>query len=145
MGASTFATVQQADTMDEAYRGAVDDAFYWHGHGGYTGTIAEKDGFVAFTIPIDKFPTTNAGELTEMIGAALNWLHDQRHYDDPFDAPESEYSWEMKARRDAKILAEAMPMRDLKHMREVYNDKWGPAVGFALEDKKFAFIGWASC
>ncbi len=33
-------------TAKEAFAWARQDAEYWHGHGGYTGTIAEKPSFV---------------------------------------------------------------------------------------------------
>lgn len=33
-------------TAEQAFRALVDDAQYMHGHGGYTGTIAEKSKFV---------------------------------------------------------------------------------------------------
>lgn len=45
MGAATFETLAFGDTPEEAFNKAVKDAAYLHGHGGYTGTIAEKDCF----------------------------------------------------------------------------------------------------
>ncbi len=46
MGAYTFETLAEGPTVEEAFRTAVADAQYEHGHGGYSGTIAEKDGYV---------------------------------------------------------------------------------------------------
>ena len=48
MGAYAFRTRAQGATAEEAFRAAVDQARYESGHGGYTGTLAEKasDGFV---------------------------------------------------------------------------------------------------
>jgi len=50
MGASTFVDFYKAesptDTAKKAFSRAVEDAQYEHGHGGYTGTIAEKDSIV---------------------------------------------------------------------------------------------------
>lgn len=47
MGACDFANrcPKNGRTAKEAFSDAVDDARYYHGHGGYTGTIAEKRGF----------------------------------------------------------------------------------------------------
>ncbi|MEV7123947.1 hypothetical protein [Kitasatospora griseola] len=45
MGAEDFTTYQEGTDAAQAFRDAVDNACYWHGHGGYTGTIAEKDGY----------------------------------------------------------------------------------------------------
>lgn len=42
MGASTFTTIATGPTLEAAFRAARADAQYQHGHGGYTGTIAEK-------------------------------------------------------------------------------------------------------
>ena len=52
MGANTFYT---------KFSGAV--ARYEHGHGGYTGTIAEKDDFIMINCPTDKDPYDFATEL----------------------------------------------------------------------------------
>ncbi len=45
MGATDFSTKASGTTAREAFKSARDDAAYEHGHGGYTGTIAEKHGF----------------------------------------------------------------------------------------------------
>lgn len=45
MGAETFMTTAFGQTVDEAFRSAVEDAEYRHGKAGYTGTIAEKSSF----------------------------------------------------------------------------------------------------
>ncbi len=45
MGASEFTVVGRGKTPQEAFDKVVKDAQYEHGHGGYTGTVAEKDTF----------------------------------------------------------------------------------------------------
>jgi len=45
MGATDFSTKSSGATAREAFKLARDDAAYEHGHGGYSGTIAEKSGF----------------------------------------------------------------------------------------------------
>lgn len=42
MGACTFVTRSHGRDVQQAFRAAVEDAKWTHGHGGYTGTIAEK-------------------------------------------------------------------------------------------------------
>lgn len=37
---------KDVDTADKAFKHAREEAFWDHGHAGYTGTIAEKDTFV---------------------------------------------------------------------------------------------------
>jgi hypothetical protein len=50
MGACDFSTFVEEDTpvtgRKEAFRRTVEDAKWSHGHGGYSGTIAEKNSFV---------------------------------------------------------------------------------------------------
>lgn len=46
MGAGTFDAYAKGKTASEAFDRAVKEAQHMHGHGGYTGTIAEKDSFV---------------------------------------------------------------------------------------------------
>lgn len=51
MGGETFVNYKRGKTAQEAFRLAVDDAAYEHGHGGYTGTIAEKSEFRMIETP----------------------------------------------------------------------------------------------
>jgi hypothetical protein len=46
MGACDFAVRAKGKTAQAAFSQAVQDAQYESGHGGYTGTIAEKHGFI---------------------------------------------------------------------------------------------------
>lgn len=66
MGACTFVTLGKGRTAKEAFRDAVEDARYEHGHGGYTGTIAEKDRFKMVSAP-------EGLDLREM----YNWAYDK--------------------------------------------------------------------
>ena len=53
MGATDFFTVSKGKTAKEAFANAVDEARYMDGHGGYTGTIAEKHEFIMVSLPRD--------------------------------------------------------------------------------------------
>jgi hypothetical protein len=46
MGACDFAVVARGKDAKDAFSRAVQDARYENGHGGYTGTIAEKHDFI---------------------------------------------------------------------------------------------------
>lgn len=46
MGASVFFSTANGSSAKEAFKVACDEAAWEYGHGGYTGTIAEKDSFV---------------------------------------------------------------------------------------------------
>ena len=54
MGADVFMVEASGKTAGEAFRAAQDEAYYLYGHGGYTGTIAEKNEFVSIEFPKDR-------------------------------------------------------------------------------------------
>jgi hypothetical protein len=45
MGAEVFYSTSKAKKPNEAFKECKEDAYWEHGHGGYTGTIAEKSGY----------------------------------------------------------------------------------------------------
>jgi hypothetical protein len=49
VGASTFETYSDGTDVHAAFHDAVEQAGWEHGHGGYTGTIAEKTDYVIIT------------------------------------------------------------------------------------------------
>ncbi len=53
MGACEFFEIKKGQYKDarEAFNDAVSNAAYEHGHGGYSGTIAEKDSFQMVEVP----------------------------------------------------------------------------------------------
>lgn len=51
MGAEQFFTYASGKDAREAFSRAVQEARYEHGHGGYTGTIAEKHSFTIIECP----------------------------------------------------------------------------------------------
>jgi hypothetical protein len=54
MGGASFFTKAFGGDADEAFRKAIEAAQWRHGHAGYTGTIAEKDGRGYTKIPEDE-------------------------------------------------------------------------------------------
>lgn len=65
MGASEFLISVKAKTAEEAFSIATKDARYEYGHGGYTGSIAEKNSFVMISVPEGKDPRNFAEELMD--------------------------------------------------------------------------------
>lgn len=51
MSAEIFIQVATGKNAVEAFNAAVEQAAYNYGHAGYTGTIAEKNNFVAISLP----------------------------------------------------------------------------------------------
>lgn len=51
MGAYEFRSFDANEDAAQAFSQAREEAAYQHGHGGYTGTIAEKPGYRIFEVP----------------------------------------------------------------------------------------------
>jgi hypothetical protein len=68
MGAETFGcrvAKSSVKSPQEAFQRAQEDARHENGHGGYTGTIAEKSSFVYITPPLGADPADYANQLME--------------------------------------------------------------------------------
>jgi hypothetical protein len=65
MGAMEIFCTAEGISPREAFNEARKEAQYEHGHGGHTGTIAEKTSFVMINIPEGKDPIAYAEELIE--------------------------------------------------------------------------------
>lgn len=63
MGAMNFYQRAKGKTPKDAFIDAVEEAAWENGHGGYTGTIAEKDSFTIIPLPADKNAADYAHEL----------------------------------------------------------------------------------
>lgn len=155
MGATTFFDLAVAKTVDEAYNEACRQARWESGHGGYTGTIAEKGGFVQIPRP----PRVEAKTVLTMLQRA--YAADDLHKHDPDwkkyckSDPEANKAW----RNLVKWYGEHYARKYV----EQYDDKWGACIAveastaeFDLYKKRwrtevkrghrlFYFGGWASC
>jgi hypothetical protein len=68
MGAVDFMTRAKGKTVRDAFNTAVDEAQYMYGHAGYTGSIAEKDGWVEVSdIPEVITPLHNAQDIANQM------------------------------------------------------------------------------
>ena len=65
MGSAQFITPGEGKTAVDAFQKAVEQACYYHGHSGYTGTIAEKGSFIEIRCPEDKDPFDYVTELLD--------------------------------------------------------------------------------
>lgn len=139
MGAQTFETVAFGSDAKQAFQRAVSEACYMHGHGGYTGTIAEKHESRLF-----RRPEGSAVETRE----AMGWV---RTLSTMAEGERAEWLDEHVPEGWRDVVLRAAP---------VYDDKWGPAVCMALTEQEqaslpermrggegergFVFGGWAS-
>jgi hypothetical protein len=119
MGATTFTTAFQGKTAKHAFGTAVSAALQQYGHGGYSGTIAEKHDFVMIR-------DTAADVLKKYAGSLQSWTMKDLASEDPTT----------QARGIANALLDADDDR--------ISDKWGPAgcIHIAGTDR-YIFFGSA--
>ena len=122
MGASEYMNIAQGKTAKEAFDKLVAQAQWEHGHGGYSGTIAEKQSFVEFTRPKGMRRATVIEAVRDLA---------KIHYDDDGDP-----------KTDA--VQAKYPKLPIGAMFEVYDDKWGPALAIQLRKGEYLFAGFAS-
>lgn len=72
MGATTFFTKSKGANAQVAFAAARERAAHDRGHGGYTGTIAEKDSYTMFTCPVSTDPVDHADALIEACHPKIN-------------------------------------------------------------------------
>jgi hypothetical protein len=127
MGGTEFWVEGRGATAAEAFNAARREAQYEHGHGGYTGTIAEKQGHKVFHLP--------EGVTVKQVASWLDkaWKNDPDGYPDGYGIV-----------RDLSDVP-AEHRRLMEDVIAVYDDKWGPAVCLPAGEGRWVFCGWASC
>jgi hypothetical protein len=123
MGAETFYTIEKGKNAKEAFNRAVEEAQYYYGHGGYTGSIAEKREYTEFARP--------KGMREKTVRTLMHDLIDFHFGDDK------------KKNRIAKKYSK-IPTHTLTKMANTFEDKWGPAVCMEVKPNTYYFCGWAS-
>jgi hypothetical protein len=162
MGAVGFYTKAVGSNPQQAFVDAVKAAAFENGHGGYTGTIAEKSKYRMFNVPARRLPALEhepnykwQSDAMMRVVNALEWYLDARDRGvDPdtfkmrlgFDVWSVDvFGWDQQVKADARFIYDIMGRVEFEQMVAAYNDKWGLAVGFDLDDNEYAFIGTASC
>ena len=117
MGATNYTTVARGKNAKEAFESAVANAQWQHGHGGYTGTIAEKHSFVEFQRPKGVRLTT-----VKQVVYGMTW-----------------------GDKEITKLEKKYPKFPVRQMARVWDDKWGPSACMELKPTTYIFFGMASC
>lgn len=110
MGATSFDTIAAGRTVADAFAVAVQDAHYWHGHGGYSGTIAEKDGWLEVVCP----PRVNPNKVLDTV-----WRATEERYGNTVG----------KHRRQ---LHQWFGQPAAEQLLDAADSKWGPAVALRM-------------
>ena len=122
MGAVSFTTPTFCErNMADAFKAARQDAQYWYGHGGYSGTIAEKTAFFEAKVP----PRVKARQFAEVLIEAVR-EHRESYWNQDRKAPLG--NWYQLV----KWVGEQQAIR----LIDIYDDKWGPAIGIQLTDSE---------
>lgn len=126
MGAYDFhnsvTVTDDLSTSADAFTRLYEDALYESGHGGYSGTIAEKPGFHEFPV--------NAGATAEKLRDALERCE---NYGDEREA----------ATAKGEVMNMLQHPSDFNFILELYRDKWAPAICVRVNDE-YHFFGYAS-
>lgn len=112
MGAYAFTEVAFGDSARQAFNAAVEHAQWEHGHGGYTGTIAEKHAFTVIARPRGEELTTS--EFAKLVKEASY----ESQFDDDWIDENVPEAWQPAVRKAV----------------DLYEDKWGPAVAMRLTE-----------
>jgi len=126
MGAANFRNIEVATDAKTAFSRARENAQWEFGHGGYTGTIAEKYDFVY----CGKLGYNDDGKVENFIHDVLDASYEK--WDDKTK------SWRVDPKAKEKAI-ERIPERLRKQVLKaapIYDDKWGPAVCFKLTGKR---------
>jgi hypothetical protein len=135
MGGTQFEITRTGNNVKAAFNEAQDDCRYDHGHSGYSGTIAEKDGWREFKL--------KPGIKPELVMEAI---HDHEresvHVLRPF--PISGVPVELP--KAPNLDKELLNPHEAEVLYATYDDKWGAAVALKHDgENKWLFFGWASC
>ena len=132
MGACDFDMCVGGRSIADAFENARKDALYWHGHAGYSGTIAEKDGYKEFVIP--------AGMTSEEFLDLIQRVESQTVH--VVYGGDDDYA--RRAKAEAKDhwdkLVKLMGEYEAHQIENAYNDKWGPAVCWADPNAEGAYF-----
>lgn len=174
MGGTNFETTATGKTAREAFANAVSQAQWEHGHGGYTGTIAEKPGFTEFSVPLaDLPPREQAVERWNKEAKAYTTVMEAERVTDRLHEAIYHHSWGAKldeisvprwvkpedvddyikrekdrfarVKADIDFFVAKMGLGGWKQMCKLFDNKWGNAVAIKLGDEEWLFCGIASC
>lgn len=145
MGASEFYGIHVGPDPRSTFSRAVDEAAWENGHGGYSGSLAEKHDYVVLTLP-----DLPAGVTPyDLVETCLNY------------GDFTSFQLYRKPRgEDGKVVEVSIPptlASQMKRISEAVDDKWGPAGLIDVTDtpsgqgavgesgqRAYLIFGWAS-
>ena len=160
MGADTFYQTGEGKGALDAFNRAHDDAAYEYGHGGYTGTLAEKGDFIDFT---QRATTLGASPATRRKLAEWAYSSHFAYEEDgkkrikgyvriPVRATNTMFGVSGPAEMLVPVKVPQRYRQLVADMSAQTDDKWGPAgcievgreKGMKRGYRRYIFFGWAS-
>lgn len=125
-------------TPDEAFREAHDEAAWECGHGGYTGTLAEKDSYIYF----GRLPARMTPERFEQLASDYDQFRQHGFWEESI-YKKNEHNWtvfdrRIKHRTDPRPKSLRTPefaSMLIRWFLVADGDKWGPAAAVRLNGK----------
>ena len=144
MGGTTFTQTVVAPDAATAFSRASEEAAWEYGHGGYTGTIAEKPGYRMLAMPSGLPEDVTPDDIVTL--ALELWS------DTPLEIRRSKVDDSKGYKRwvaDTPITLDESFRPAIAAIHDAVDDKWGDAGCFEVTKpegpKTFLFFGWASC
>lgn len=120
MGAASFCNYLVGKDLDKTFMAVTREARYMDGHGGYTGTIAEKYDYINVgTMP----PRLTVDRLVNLIWDYEQWLSQKEDYERGVGG----------VRKSGKNPVPNHLQAFVEKVAGPYGDKWGPAVVIELD------------
>ena len=146
MGATQFMTTAKGKSLDDAFRVATDQARFEYGHGGYTGSIAEKDSVMEVRPPIRVLPGTRKKTYLQAVRIAEAWSDMRQDTADDLQNSHASYLKRRKAyaKEIKQFNAKGFDMAYMCDMTD-YATKWEPCCGMRIgRSNEYIFWGLAS-
>ena len=145
MGATNFMTTAKGKSLDDAFRVATDQARFEYGHGGYTGTIAEKETVMEVrTMRVPPGTRKKTYLQAVHIAEAWSWMREDTAEDLKDDRPRYIKRRKQIAKEVDKFNAKGFDMAYMCDMTD-HATKWEPCCGMRIgRSNEYVFWGIAS-
>ena len=146
MGATNFMTTAKGKSLDDAFDAATYQARFEYGHGGYTGSIAEKDHVMEVRPPMRVPPGTRKTTYLQAvhIAEAWSWMREDTGEDLKGSRPRYIKRRKQIAKEVDKFNAKGFDMAYMCDMTD-HAAKWEPCCGMRIgRSNEYVFWGIAS-
>ena len=146
MGATNFMTTAKGKSLDDAFRAATDRARFYYGHGGCTGSIAEKEHAMEVRPPMRVPPGTRKKTYLQAvhIAEAWSWMREDTGEDLKGSRPRYIKRRKQIAKEVDKFNAKGFDMAYMCDMTD-HATKWEPCCGMRIgRSNEYVFWGLAS-